>query len=105
MGSVKKINSDIYNETIASGLVVIDFYADWCGPCNMMAPVFEETAKDYEGRVVFAKMNTDENQDIAMRNGIMSIPTMMFFKDGKLFDRVVGYIDKGTLCRKVDALL
>jgi thioredoxin 1 len=105
MSEVKILTSDTYADTIASGAVVVDFYADWCGPCKMMAPSFAEAANDYEGKVAFAKINIDENRDVAMSNQVMSIPTIIFFKDGEVKDRVTGAIDKGTLKNHVDALL
>ena len=105
MSDVRILDASNYNETIASGIVIVDFYADWCGPCKMMAPIVKEAQAEYEGRAVFAKINVDENRGIATSNNIMSIPTLFFFKDGKVVDRVVGAIDKGTLRRKIDSLL
>ncbi len=71
--------------------VLIDFYADWCGPCKMMAPVVDRIAQEYEGRVTVGKLDVDAAQEIAMRYGIMGIPTLGFFRGGKLVDRLVGY--------------
>jgi thioredoxin 1 len=105
MSEIKILTSDTYADTIASGAVVVDFYADWCGPCKMMAPTFAETADEYEGKVTFAKLNIDDNRDVAMSNQVMSIPTMIFFKDGEINDRVTGVIDKDALKSHVDALL
>jgi len=70
--------------------VVVDFWAPWCGPCVAMAPVFEEVAKDLEGKLSFAKVNTQEEEDLAMKNNIMSIPCFVIFKDGKEVDRIIG---------------
>jgi thioredoxin 1 len=105
MSEVKVLTSATYADTVASGAVVVDFYADWCGPCKMMAPVFAETAAEYEGKVVFAKLNIDDNRQIAADNQVMSIPTLFFFKDGEVKDRVTGSLDKNTLKSHVDALL
>ena len=105
MSNIKVLDSGNYSDTIASGVVVVDFYADWCGPCKMMAPVFEEAQAEYEGRVVFTKVNVDENKEIAVENKIMGIPTLIFFKDGNIADRVTGVIDKGALYGKIDSLL
>jgi len=102
---MKYLDSGNYDEFIASGVVVIDFYADWCGPCKMFAPTFEEAMSDYEGRVSFAKVNVDENRDIASKNKIMGIPTMIFFKDGTIADRVSGVLDKSAFYNRIDSLL
>lgn len=71
--------------------VVVDFYADWCGPCRMMAPAVEQLAAELAGKVTVGKLDTDANQDIAIRYGVMGIPTLGLFRDGKLVDRIVGY--------------
>ena len=71
--------------------VVVDFYADWCGPCRMMTPVVEQLAGEYAGKVTIGKLDVDVNQDIAIRYGVMGIPTLGLFRDGKLVDRLVGY--------------
>ena len=99
------LDDNNYNEVTANGVVVVDFYADWCGPCKMMAPVFEEAQAAYEGRAVFAKVNVDTSKEIAMKNSIMGIPTLFFFKNGEIVDRVSGVLDKGTFYSKIDSLL
>ena len=71
--------------------VVVDFYADWCGPCRMMTPAVEKLAEEYAGKVKIGKLDVDANQDIAIRYGVMGIPTLGLFLDGKLVDRMVGY--------------
>ena len=75
----------------ASEPVVVDFYADWCGPCRMMTPVVEQLAGEYAGKVTIGKLDVDANQDIALRYGVMGIPTLGLFLGGKLVDRLVGY--------------
>jgi thioredoxin 1 len=75
----------------ASEPVVVDFYADWCGPCRMMTPVVEQLAVEYAGKVTIGKLDVDINQDIAIRYGVMGIPTLGIFRDGMLVDRLVGY--------------
>ncbi len=87
------------------GLVMVDFWAVWCGPCRMIAPAVEELAKEYAGKVKVAKLNTDENPDIASRYKIMGIPTIMFFKDGQKVDQVVGAVPKPQLKAKIDSNL
>jgi thioredoxin 1 len=80
--------ADVLN---ASEPVVVDFYADWCGPCRMMTPAVEQLAGEYAGKVTIGKLDVDVNQDIAIRYGVMGIPTLGMFRGGKLVDRLVGY--------------
>src|ERR1700693_4627304 len=75
----------------ASEPVVVDFYADWCGPCRMMTPVIEQLAGEYAGKVKIGKLDVDANQDLAIQYGVMGIPTLGMFRDGKMVDRLVGY--------------
>jgi len=82
-------------------LVVIDCWAPWCAPCLMIAPIIEEMAKDYTGKIVFGKLNTDEAQGIAMKYGIMSIPTLLIFKNGKLVDQSIGAMPRQMLEPKI----
>jgi len=82
-------------------LVVVDCWAPWCGPCQMVGPVIDQLAKEYAGKIVFAKLNTDENRDTAMKFGIMSIPTILVFKNNELVDRLVGAMPKPLLEMKV----
>lgn len=89
----------------SKGIVMVDFWAVWCGPCRMIAPTVEELAKEYEGKIKVAKLNTDENPDIASRYKIMGIPTIMFFKDGEKVDQIVGAVPKPQLKAKIDSLL
>lgn len=89
----------------ASGLVMVDFWAVWCGPCRMIAPTVEELAKEYAGKIKVGKLNTDENSEVASKYKIMGIPTIMFFKDGEKVDQIVGAVPKPQLKAKIDALL
>ncbi len=89
----------------AGGLVMVDFWAVWCGPCRMIAPTIEELAKEYAGKVKVGKLNTDENPEVASKYKIMGIPTVMFFKDGQKVDQVVGAVPKPQLKAKIDSLL
>jgi thioredoxin 1 len=91
--------------TQSKGLVMVDFWAVWCGPCRMIAPTVEELAKEYVGKLKVGKLNTDENPDIASRYKIMGIPTIIFFKDGEKADQIVGAVPKPQLKAKIDALL
>lgn len=91
-------DEDFKAEVLESNLpVLVDFYADWCGPCKMMAPVIDELATEYNGKVKVGKMNVDENQDIAQQYNIMSIPTIILFKDGKVAETLVGAVPKSKL--------
>ena len=82
--------------------VVVDAWAPWCGPCKRIAPILEELAREYDGKVAIGKLNTDENQRTAMSYGIMSIPTLLIFKDGQRVDQVVGLMPKDSLKGKFD---
>ena len=89
----------------AQGIVMVDFWAPWCAPCRMVSPTVEELAKEYQGRMKFLKLNTDENPDIASKYNIMGIPTLMFFKDGRSVDSIVGAVPKQQLKSKIDSFL
>lgn len=105
MSDIKMLTEGNFAEETGSGAYAIDFYADWCGPCKMMGPVFEEAASAYDGKVKFGKINIDEQRNLAMEHKVMSIPTLLFFKDGQVNDRVTGVIDATALKEKLDALL
>ena len=85
--------------------VLVDFWAEWCGPCRQVGPVVEELSKEYEGKAVIGKMNVDHNPNIAMKFGIRSIPTLLFFKGGQMVDRQVGAVPKSVLEGKLKAQL
>ena len=90
-------------EVLKSDLpVFVDFYADWCGPCKMMSPVIDKLAEEYAGKIKVGKVNVDENGDLAVKYGIMSIPNMVFFKNGEVADRVVGAIPKPAMKDKFE---
>jgi len=89
----------------AQGIVMVDFWAPWCAPCRMVSPTVEELAKEYQGRMKFMKLNTDENPDIASKYNIMGIPTLMFFKDGRSVDSIVGAVPKQQLKSKIESLI
>jgi thioredoxin 1 len=83
------------------GLALVDFWAAWCGPCRMVAPIVEQIASDYEGKVKVGKLDVDANQQTAVRFNVRSIPSILFFKDGKLVDTVVGAVPRPVLERKL----
>lgn len=89
----------------ASQVSVVDFWAEWCGPCRVVGPVVEELAKDYEGKAVIGKLNVDENPEVATKYGIRSIPTILFIKNGEIVDKHVGAAPKSVLEQKLKAHL
>jgi thioredoxin 1 len=82
--------------------VLVDFWAEWCGPCRMVGPIVEELAGDYDGKAVIGKVNVDENQEVASKFGIRNIPTLLVFKNGEIFDKQVGVASKNALAAKLD---
>jgi thioredoxin 1 len=91
------LTSADFASTIASGVTLVDMYADWCGPCQRIAPIVEELAHEYEGKANITKLDVDASGDIAQQFGVMSIPTILIFKDGQLVDKTVGLSDKESL--------
>ena len=85
--------------------VIVDFWAEWCGPCRMVGPIVEEVGVDYDGKAVVAKVDVDSNPGITAKYGIRNIPTILFFKNGEVADKQVGAVPKSTIVAKLDALL
>ena len=95
-----------FEELVNAGKpMVLDFWAEWCGPCRMVSPIIDELATEYEGKVTIGKMDVDNNNDVVAQFGIRNIPTVLFFKDGKLVYKQVGAAQKSAFVAKIDALL
>ena len=104
MGKTLELTDATFDETLKSDKpVLVDFWAEWCGPCKMIGPVVEELANDYEGKAVIAKLNVDENPNITARFGVRSIPTLLVFKNGQIVDKQVGAVPKSVLAGKLQA--
>lgn len=103
----QEVNDSNFDEMVlnAGKPAVVDFWAEWCGPCRMIAPYIEQIADEYKDRAVVAKVDVDNNPGIAARFGIRNIPTVLFFKDGQLADKQVGAVPKSNLVAKLEALL
>lgn len=100
------INSENFDSIMKSDqLVVIDFWAQWCGPCRALTPIVEELAEEYKGKVVIGKCDTDENNDIAVQFGVRNIPMLVFLKNGEVKDVLVGLVKKNELSAKIDSLM
>lgn len=107
MGQALKVDAVTWEGAVlkTKGLIMVDFWAAWCRPCLMIAPTIEELATEYAGRLTVAKLNTDENPDVASRYQIMGIPTLIFFRDGKPVEKIVGAASKQQFKEKIDSLL
>ena len=102
----KEFTDANFQETaLSGGVAVIDFWAEWCGPCRLISPIVEDLAKDFEGKVKIGKVNVDENPQISMQYGIRSIPTILIIKDGQVVDKHVGTTTKANLAEKINAQL
>ncbi|MDI6819621.1 MAG: thioredoxin [Candidatus Hodarchaeaceae archaeon] len=101
-GKPIQVTDETFDRVIkAHPVVVVDFWGEWCPPCRLIAPIIEELARDYAGKVIFGKLNVDENKATAVRYGITAIPTLLIFKNGKLVDQVLGAVSKRHLEEKI----
>jgi len=107
MGKAVAINDGNFNQVVlqAKTPALVDFWAEWCGPCRLVAPLVEELAGEYEGRIGFFKLDVDQNPKTAQKYGIMSIPTLLIFKEGQPVSHIVGFRPKDELKRNLDAVL
>jgi thioredoxin 1 len=104
MGKTMELTDSNFDEVIKGEKpVLVDFWAEWCGPCKMIGPLVEELAGDYEGKAVIAKLNVDENPEVTARYGVRSIPTLLVFKNGQIVDKQVGAVPKSVLASKLQA--
>ncbi len=106
MASPVKLSDSNLDEILReNSLVVVDCWAEWCGPCKMLAPIINELSEDYEGRALIGKLNVDENPRTSMKHRLMAIPTLLFFKDGELVDQIVGVVPKTTIEKTISKYL
>ncbi len=104
MGKYIELTAENFDETINNGISLVDFWAPWCGPCRMIAPVIDELANDFDGKANICKVNTDEQQDLAVKFGVRSVPTILFMKDGEIVDQVIGAQSKQALTDKLNSI-
>ncbi len=105
MGNYIELTDDNFDATVNEGVSLVDFWAPWCGPCRMIAPVIDELAGDFDGKANICKVNTDEQQDLATKYGVRSIPTILFMKNGEIVDQMVGASSKQALTDKLNSII
>tara|TARA_B110001454_G_scaffold61811_1_gene60244 strand:+ start:1209 stop:1529 length:321 start_codon:yes stop_codon:yes gene_type:complete len=106
MAKTLEITDSNFNDVISKNkTVLVDFWAEWCGPCRIIGPIIEELANEYEGKAIIGKLDVDSNQESSVKYGVRSIPTILTFKDGEIVDRQVGAVPKKTLTNVIDSQL
>lgn len=105
MGKYIELTNENFEATTKEGVAMVDFWAPWCGPCRMIAPVIDELAEEFEGKAAICKVNTDEQQELSMKFGVRSIPTIVFMKNGEVVDTMVGAASKQAFADKINSLL
>ena len=105
MSKYIELTTENFDNVIKEGVSLVDFWAPWCGPCRMIAPVIEELAEEFEGKANICKVNTDEQQELSTQFGVRSIPTIVFLKDGEIVDTMVGASSKQAFADKINSLL
>ncbi|MFD2671041.1 thioredoxin [Marinicrinis sediminis] len=103
--AAKALTTETFNQEVSEGVALVDFWAPWCGPCKVQLPIVEELAGELEGKATIAKVNVDDNGDLAAQYGISSIPTLLLFKDGELAETMVGLKNKAELSDKLNRLM
>ena len=105
MSKETELTSENFDSVVSQGVTLVDFWAEWCGPCKMMNPVLEEIATEYDGKVTVGKVNVDNESELAVKYNVSSIPTLLLIKDGEVQNQFVGVTSKGDLKKAIDAVL
>jgi thioredoxin 1 len=100
-----ELTNNNFDKTVSEGVVMVDFWAPWCGPCKMIGPIIEELAMDFKDKAKITKVNTDEEKELVVRFGVRTIPTILFFKDGEMVEQMIGAASKETFAEKINTLL
>ena len=105
MSKYIELTNETFEATVKEGVALVDFWAPWCGPCRMLAPVIEQLAEDFDGKAKICKVNSDEQADLTAKYGVRSLPTMLFMKDGEIVDQMIGASTKQAIEEKINSLL
>ncbi|WP_321469418.1 thioredoxin [Halarcobacter sp.] len=105
MANYIELTTENFESTVGEGVSLVDFWAPWCGPCRMLSPIIDELATDFEGKANICKVNTDEQQDLAVKYGVRSVPTILIMKNGEIVDQLIGAQPKQVFADKISAQL